>query len=78
MDGAIKSARITQKQALTEARAMIDRYRVDQPFSAADVTRLSDLSGTELRYVVKRKNPAFPRDVRHLHVMAYDWTEPAQ
>lgn len=78
MDAVVRPARCTQKQALAEARAIIDRYRIEQPFSPSDLARLSELSGTELRYVIKRKNPTFPSDNRHLHVLAYDWMELGQ
>jgi hypothetical protein len=70
--------RQTQKAALQEARDLIDSNKLDVPFCCADLKRLSDLSGTELRYAVRRANPQFPNDARHLHVLAYDWTTPDQ
>ena len=57
---------------------MIDRYAVGEPFSDDDLADLADLTDTELRHVVRGKNPMFPADKRHLHVTAYDWLRPQQ
>lgn len=67
-----------RQSLLKEARAIIDRNALDVPFGDDDRTRLADVTGTELRFVVRRRNPEFPNDTRHLHVLAYDWTTPAQ
>ena len=63
---------------LERAREIIDCYPVDQPFEAPHVDEFSELSGTELRALIRRRNPKFPGDKRHLHALAYDWTEPQQ
>lgn len=60
------------------AREIIDGYPLDVPFSADHCAQLADLTDTEIRFVVRRENPAFPSDKRHLHVIAYDWFEPQQ
>ena len=68
----------TLKSKLDKARRLIDHYAVDEPFGSECLKELSELTGTELRFAVKRFNPQFQSDTRHLHVTAYDWDEPVQ
>jgi len=69
---------LTQKAKLAIARAIIDKYAIDEPFTAEDLKVLSDITGTELSEAYRRRNPEFPNDTRHLHVLAFDWHEPQQ
>lgn len=68
----------TLESKRVEAQTIIDRYPQDVAFSPEDRARLSELTGTELRYCVKRANPLFSGDKRHLYVLAYDWQIPEQ
>lgn len=70
--------RQTLHSKLVRARAIIDRYGLNQPFVEPDLQELADLSDTELRFAVRKDNPMFPSDRRHLHVRAYDWLEAQQ
>lgn len=72
------AARIPLNVKVAMAREIIDRYAIGVPFSEGDLRELADLTDTELRYAVRQKNPMFPGDRRHLHVIAYDWLEPQQ
>lgn len=69
---------MTLKDRVARIRAIIDLYPLDTAFSEAHLAELSDLTATELRSAWRRINPIFPNDTRHLHVLAYAWTEPNQ
>lgn len=69
---------LTQKAALEEARRIIDGYPLETWFSSAHVDRLADLSDTDLHGVVRKRNPKYPSDTRHLHVVTFEWLEPRQ
>jgi hypothetical protein len=75
MSATLKVKRCT---AIDEARVIIDKNVRGVPFNSDDLKRLSDITGTEIYFAVKRKNPFFPGDLRHLHVIAYDWDEPTE
>jgi hypothetical protein len=62
--------KMTQKAALAKARDLIDSYCLNNEFCPAALAILSDLTGTPIHYAIKRKNPSWPSDKRHLHVMA--------
>jgi 5-methylcytosine-specific restriction endonuclease McrA len=68
----------TKKSLVERARLIIDRNQLDVPFSAEDVAEFADVTGTHIRFAVRRRNPAFPKDPRHVHVIAYDWTSPQE
>lgn len=68
----------TKSGRLQAARALIDSHGFDQVWSSAAVRELAALTGTPLRAVIKKRNAKFPNDLRHLHVLAYDWTTPQQ
>lgn len=68
-----RMGRPTLAAKIALARQIIDRYPVGQPFSDTDMQQLADLTDTELRYVVRQKNPMFPNDHRHIHIIGYDW-----
>lgn len=70
--------RVTLQAKIALARQIIDRYQIGQPFSEPDLQALSELTDTELRYVVRRRNPAYPNDKRHIHIIGYDWSEPRE
>ena len=68
----------TKTAALAEIRELIDRFSTGEVWSDEARERLSAITNTDLKYVVKKENPEFPSDNRHIHVVAYDWTAPAQ
>jgi hypothetical protein len=68
----------TVQSRIDRVREIIDSYPRNKPFSKAHCAELSELSNTEIRFAVKRRNPMFPKDERHLHVTAGDWPEPQQ
>lgn len=68
----------SKKALISQAREIIDRNQIDVAFSALDLLELSSVTGTELRFAVRRVNPTFPNDTRHLHVLAYEWSQPQQ
>lgn len=70
--------RITKKARLDRVREIIDNYPLDVPFSAADTEEIAELTQTNVSLAIRRRNPGFPKDTRHLHVVAYDWAEPGQ
>lgn len=63
---------------ISRAREIIDSYAIGAPFSCADLKELADLTQTEIRSACRMANPMFPADPRHLHVIAYGWTEAQQ
>lgn len=70
--------RLTQKAALQKARELIDRYGRDIEFLPCDLTMLSELTGTPIFFAIKRKNPSWASDRRHLHIKAGADTEAHQ
>ena len=69
---------MTKAQAQIAVRAIIDRYSLGIRFSVADTQALSELCGVELRQVVRRKNPQYPTDQRHLHASLGESSEPRE
>ena len=65
-----------RKQA---ARQIIDRNRVNVLFGFNDVAQLNSLLGTNFTGFVKRVNPKYPNDPRHLYAItsmeAFSWNE---
>jgi len=70
--------RPTKKALIEQARAIIDRNQIDVPFPPGDVAEFADVTGTNVTFAVRRINPTFPKDPRHVHVIAYDWSEPRE
>lgn len=70
--------RPTLQAKIAMARQIIDRYEIGRAFGEADLQQLADLTDTELRYAVRRKNPTFPNDPRHIHIIGYDWLMPQE
>jgi hypothetical protein len=68
----------TKAAAYAEVRELIDRFSTGEPWPDEARERLSAITNLDLKYVVKKENPEFPSDNRHIHVLAYDWTSPAQ
>lgn len=68
----------TKTAAFAEVRELIDRFSTGEIWPDDARQRLSDITNVDLRYVMKKENPEFPSDNRHIHVIAYDWTSPAQ
>jgi 5-methylcytosine-specific restriction endonuclease McrA len=73
-----KPHRQTLLSKLERARVIIDCYAIDQPFASSHLEEMAELSGTLLRALVRKRNPLYPNDPRHLHALAYDWLAPEQ
>jgi len=58
----------TKTAALAEIRELIDRFSTGEVWSDEARERLSAITNTDLKYVVKKENPEFPSDNRHIHV----------
>jgi hypothetical protein len=65
--------RPTKKSLIESARAIIDRNVLGVPFSADDLIEFSRVTGTEVRFAVRRVNPTWPTDPRHIHAVVHDW-----
>ena len=63
---------------MERARALIDRNFYDQPFNAEDLTEFCEITNTVLLWACRKRNPAFPKDPRHLHVMLPGWEAPME
>lgn len=72
----------TQSAALTEARALIDKYAPNVPFNKKDLARLSELTQTPLRKAILRLNPLYPAASRYVRAVfdetgvEQDWSWP--
>lgn len=73
-----KPKRVSKKSLIERARSIIDRNEMDVPFSPDDLIDFSEVTGTEVRFAVRRVNPTWPKDPRHVHAIVYDWTEPGE
>lgn len=63
---------------MERARSLIDRNEIDVPFPPEDLAEFSEITGTDLRYAIRKINPLWRKDTRHIHVIAYDWTSPGE
>ena len=70
--------KVTKKSRLERARALIDRNLYDQPFSAPDLAEFCELTNSALLWACRKRNPTFPNDPRHVHVLRAGWTTPAE
>lgn len=59
--------RITKKYRTELARSIIDRNVLNVPFSAEDTQQLNEALCTSFDGFVRRRNPQYPSDPRHLH-----------
>jgi hypothetical protein len=59
--------RITKKYRTELARSIIDRNVMNLPFSTEDATAMNGALGTSFEGFVRRRNPQYPSDPRHLH-----------
>lgn len=61
--------KITKKAREEKAREIIDRNALDVPFSKQDVFEFSTACQEYIAGVVRKVNPQFPKDHRHLHML---------
>jgi hypothetical protein len=59
--------KITKKWRMEKAREIIDRNFMHVPFGFDDLTEFSFVCGHEITGAVRKINPEFPNDHRHLH-----------
>lgn len=59
----------TKKWRLEKAREIIDRNKMDVPFSEPDLIEFSMVVEQEVEGAIRRVNPQFPTDPRHLHTL---------
>jgi len=59
--------RITKKYRTDMARAIIDRNVIGVPFNDYDTAQMNEVLGTTFDGFVRRRNPQYPSDPRHLH-----------
>ena len=74
----MNSKRPPKKAVYEAARALIDTQPMNVPFDDEALSAFSLLTGTALSMAIRRRNPAFPSDPRHVHVLAYGWDEPQE
>ncbi len=72
---------LTKKARKERARTLIDSNRIDVPFSEQDTVLMNGLLGVQLDGYVRRWNPRYPSDPRHLHALdadgwgSFSWTK---
>lgn len=77
----MKSRRTTKKARRERARALIDANAIDEPFSEQDTALMNELLGVQFAGYVRRINPDYPTDPRHLHALdgdqwgAFSWNK---
>ena len=59
----------TKKAREQTVREIIDRNILDVPFSTEDTAHLADACQHDIAGAVRRVNPQFPSDTRHLHML---------
>lgn len=64
----VKPKRITKKWRVEKAREIIDRNEIDVPFPPGDVEEFAEVVQVAIEGAVRRFNPTYPSDPRHLWV----------
>lgn len=59
--------KLTKKFRMEKAREIIDRNKIDVPFPEQDVEEFANICQQPITAAIRRKNPEFPNDYRHLH-----------
>ena len=59
--------KITKKYRTEMARAIIDRNVIGVPFNDYDTVQMNDMLGTTFDGFMRKRNPQYPSDPRHLH-----------
>lgn len=59
--------KITKKARIEKAREIIDRNQMNVPFPDIDVQEFAAVCQQPITAAVRRMNPQFPKDYRHLH-----------
>lgn len=67
----------TKKARLEAARKLIDSTKMWKEWTPEQLIALSELTGVEIRYAMRKPNPSFPSDKRMLEVITGEWTQPA-
>lgn len=62
-----KPKRITKKWRMEMARLIIDRNYIDKPFPPVDVCEFAEVCEQPITGAVRKINPQYPSDPRHLH-----------
>lgn len=60
--------KVTKKHRIETARKIIDRNVIDVPFCTSDVDEFSDVCQQPIDGVVRKVNPQFYSDKRHVHM----------
>lgn len=63
--------RITKKYRMEKARQIIDRNVLNVGFPVTDVVELNAILDTSFDGFIRRRNPEYPSDPRHLHGMTF-------
>lgn len=72
----MKPKRITKKWRKEQAQLIIDRNVLEVPFSSADASEFSEVCQHDIEGAVRKVNPQFPSDPRHLHMLVDDQWQP--
>lgn len=59
--------KITKKARIEKAREIIDRNELNVPFPDGDVQEFAAVCQQPITAAIRRMNPLFPNDYRHLH-----------
>lgn len=65
----------TKKKRIEMAREIIDRNVLDIPFPDFDLIEFSEVLQGDILGAVRKINPQFPSDIRHLHMLIDDTWE---
>ena len=61
--------KITKKSRLEACRNLIDKNQIDVYFNDSDTEQLAEILQHDIAGAIRRKNPQFPSDPRHLHTL---------
>lgn len=64
---ALKNRTLTKKFIRDTVRSIIDSNALYVPFAPPDVDKMNELLGTNYQGFVRKKNPVYPSDPRHLY-----------
>ena len=67
----------TKKARLEAVRKLIDSTKMWKEWTPEQLVALSELTGVEVRYAMRKPNPSFPSDKRMIEVITGEWTKPA-
>lgn len=67
----------TKKARIEAARELIDSTKMWKEWTPEQLIALTELTGVEIRYAMRKPNPSFPSDQRMLEVITKEWAHPA-